>query len=73
MPEIVISDTSSLILLQNMGELDILKKVYKKIVITSEVVEEFTDQLPNWISIRSVEDKTYQQFIETQIDSGEAV
>lgn len=72
MLRIVISDTSSLILFHKIGELDILKKVYNNISTTPEVAEEFLEQLPEWIKIESVKDKKYQEFLETQVDSGEA-
>lgn len=72
MHRIVISDTSCLILLHKIGELDLLRKVYDSVSTTPEVVEEFQDELPNWIKIESVRDKKYQAFLETQIDWGEA-
>ena len=46
MPDIVISDTSSLILFQNIGEFDLFKKVYSQILITSEVADEFSEIMP---------------------------
>lgn len=72
MPKIIISDTSILILLNKIGELEILNKVYGKILTTPEVVEEFGESLPLWIEIRKVSDKKYQKLLETQVDSGEA-
>ncbi len=73
MPEVVISDTSVLILLQNIEELDLLKKVYGDLVITTQAVsEEFIEPLPAWITIRKVRDLKYQESLETQLDSGEA-
>jgi len=72
MPNIVISDTSSLILFHKIGEFDLIRKVYKNISTTAEVAEEFSEQLPKWIKIESVKDKKYQEFLETQVDIGEA-
>lgn len=72
MHKIVISDTSCLILLNKIGELDLLRKVYDSVSTTSEVAKEFYEQLPEWINIESVKDIKYQQFLETQIDKGEA-
>ena len=72
MPKIVISDTSSLILFHKIGELDLIRKVYDNITTTEEVAEEFLEQLPEWIKIESVKDKKYQEFLETQVDLGEA-
>lgn len=72
MHKIVISDTSCLILLNKIGELDLLRKVYDSVSTTPEIAKEFLEQLPDWINIESVKDIKYQQFLETQIDKGEA-
>jgi predicted nucleic acid-binding protein len=72
MPEIVIPDTSCLIVLDNIEELGILHKVYGSITITPEVAEEFSSSLPNWINIRTVIDKKYLESLQTQVDLGEA-
>jgi predicted nucleic acid-binding protein len=72
MHKIVISDTSCLILFHKIGELDLLRKVYDSISTTPEVAQEFQEKLPGWIKIESVKDKKYQDFLETQIDKGEA-
>ncbi len=60
------------ILFQKIGEFDLLQKVYEELLTTSEIAEEFGEELPDWIKIQSVSDKKYQNFLETQIDSGEA-
>jgi predicted nucleic acid-binding protein len=72
MPSIVISDTSCLIIFEKIGQLDLLQKVYDNIVTTQDVAEEYLDILPAWIKIEIVKDKKYQEFLETQIDRGEA-
>ena len=72
MHKIVISDTSCLIILHKIGELDLLHKVYDAVVTTPEVSREFSELLPDWITIEHVKDKKYQEFLETQIDPGEA-
>jgi predicted nucleic acid-binding protein len=72
MHKIVISDTSCLILFHKIGELDLLRRVYDNISTTPEVAQEFLEELPVWINIESVKDKKYQEFLETQIDLGEA-
>ena len=41
-------------------------------MITQEVVEEYGDTLPKWIKVENVSDKKYQEFLETQVDIGEA-
>jgi predicted nucleic acid-binding protein len=72
MPKIVISDTSTLILFHKIDEFILLNKVYGEIITTPEIAEEFGEELPDWIKIQSVSDKKYQNFLETQIDYGEA-
>jgi len=72
MPRVVISDTSTLILFQKIDHLDLLERVYEVVLTTSEIAEEYGDSLPDWIEVRSVSDKKYQEFLETQIDRGEA-
>jgi len=72
MPDIIISDTSSLILFDKIGELELLNKVYDTIVTTPEIAGEFGDSLPVWIKIHSVKDIKYQEFLGTQVDWGEA-
>lgn len=71
MHSIVISDTSCLIILDNIGELDLLRKVYSSVYTTPEVISEFSGELPDWIIVEPVKDKKYQKFLETQIDLGE--
>ena len=72
MLSIVISDTSSLILFDKIGEFGLLSKVYDLIVTTPEIVVEFGKSLPDWINVVDVKDRRYLEFLETQVDKGEA-
>ncbi|MDO9154599.1 MAG: DUF3368 domain-containing protein [Paludibacter sp.] len=72
MRSIVISDTSSLILFDKIAELELLNKVYNSIITTPQIAAEFGKSLPDWILIMEVKDKKYQEFLETQVDWGEA-
>jgi predicted nucleic acid-binding protein len=72
MPKTIISDTSCLIVLTNIAELDLLRKTYGTIVTTVEISMEFGEPLPNWIIIEKVSDKQKQQLLELQIDKGES-
>ena len=72
MPKIVISDTSSLILLDKIGELELLHKLYDSIITTPQIALEFRETLPEWIIIIDVKDNKYFSFLETQVDKGEA-
>ncbi len=72
MPKTIIADTSCFIVLDTIGELEILQKVYGQIVTTIEIAIEFGGNLPNWVEIATVKDKSKQQLLEMQIDVGES-
>jgi predicted nucleic acid-binding protein len=72
MHEIVITDTSTLILFHKIGELSLLKEVYGQIYTTREVADEFGEKLPEWIIISQVKELKYKDLLKTQIDIGEA-
>lgn len=72
MPKVVISDTSTLILFHKIDEFNLLMRVYGELITTPEIAEEFGEKLPNWIKIQPVSDKKYQNFLQTQVDYGEA-
>ena len=72
MPKIIISDTSCLIILNKIGELELLQKVYGQIITTPEIATEYGELLPGWIKIMAVTDKFRQQILEMQIDKGES-
>jgi predicted nucleic acid-binding protein len=54
MNNIIISDTSCLIALTNIGHLEILKELYSKVSITEQVKNEFGSELPPWIIIQKI-------------------
>jgi len=68
----IISDTSCLILLDKIGELEILNKLFGTIITTTEVAEEFGQSLPLWFEIRNARDENYQSIIAASVDKGEA-
>ena len=72
MHKTIISDTSCFIILTNINELDILHKVYQKILTTQEIAIEYGEALPEWVEIVTVKDKYRQQLLELQIDKGES-
>ena len=72
MPKAIVSDTSCFIILTNIGELELLHKVYGEIVTTPEIVAEFGEPLPEWVEIAEVKDKYRQRLLELQIDKGES-
>ena len=72
MPKTIISDTSCFIILTNIGELDLLCKVYGQIITTPEIAAEYGEALPERVKIEVVTDKYKQQLLEMQIDKGES-
>ena len=72
MHKTIISDTSCFIVLANIGELELLHKVYEKIVTTIDIATEYGEPLPEWVEIVAVEDQYRQQLLEMQIDKGES-
>jgi predicted nucleic acid-binding protein len=72
MPKIIISDTSCLLILTKIGELDLLNQLYKTVMITQDILLEYGENLPDWIEVQQVRDNYRQQLLEMQIDKGEA-
>ena len=72
MSKTIISDTSCFIVLSKTGQLDLLFQLFKNIVTTPEIAEEFGEKLPDWVEIIAVKDVQKQNLFETQIDRGEA-
>jgi predicted nucleic acid-binding protein len=72
MPEIVITDTSCLILLTKINEIELLNVCYSSVVVTTEVAKEFNEPLPHWIKIKAANDISIKKTLEQFIDKGEA-
>ena len=70
--KLIIADTSCFIILSNIGELNILQLLYKQIITTTEIAQEFGENLPDWVEIVTVSDKAKQELLEMQVDKGEA-
>ena len=68
----VISDTSSLIALESIMELELLLKMFGEIYITDEIQKEFGSKLPSWIKVKKLNDRTMLQVITLELDLGEA-
>jgi predicted nucleic acid-binding protein len=52
----IISDTTCLIGLTNIGQINILRDLYGSIIITPEVMKEYGAPLPEWIVTKEVKD-----------------
>jgi predicted nucleic acid-binding protein len=58
--------------LSNIGELELLHKLYGQIITTLDIATEFGEPLPDWVEIAPVADKSKQQLLELQLDRGES-
>jgi predicted nucleic acid-binding protein len=72
MQKIIICDTSCLILLQKINELEILHLHFGKILTTIEVAIEFGEVLPDWISTQQPSTVNYNLLFETKLGRGES-
>jgi len=72
MQKIIISDTSCLILLHKIGELNLLYVLFGEVIITSVIASEFGQPLPTWIKVADAGNKKYQTLLSATIDKGEA-
>jgi len=72
MPKIIISDTSCLIILSKIGQLDLLQKLYGQVITTKDIAEEFGEPIPEWLLIQNATDVYRQKILEMQIDKGES-
>jgi len=70
--EIIISDTSCLILLEKINALDLLKSFDAPVFITPTIKEEFGTELPGWIKVKTPIDQHIQKVLELDLDIGEA-
>jgi predicted nucleic acid-binding protein len=69
---IVITDTSCLILLDNIRALDLLHIVYPYVLTTPEIAAEFKKALPEWIQVIPVKNIELIAIYVQQVDLGEA-
>ncbi len=69
---LIIADTSCFILLDNINELEFLKKISNNVCTTSIIAKEFNKPLPPWIAVIEVDETPYFKVLEKDIDKGEA-
>lgn len=68
----IIADTTCFILLEKIGELDLLKSVFGKVTTTPIIAAEFGLPLPTWVEIKEVQDIRLQNALQIEVDAGEA-
>lgn len=72
MQKTIVSDTSCIILLKKINQLNLLKQLFGKIIITREVEEELSGVLPDFFKIQNAKDPNYMKILRTFLDKGEA-
>ncbi len=72
MERVVISDTSCLIVLDNIGQLHLLHALFGQLTITPVVAEEYGKELPDWLKIVAPKNISLQKLLEESVDAGEA-
>lgn len=77
---IVVVNTTPLISLACIGQLDLLKKLFGQIIIAEAVYQEIKakqsfayNQIDNdWITVKTIQGQLYKQILLAQLDAGEA-
>ena len=73
MPEVVIiADTSCLVVLARIQQMDLLCGLYGSVTITPEIAAEFGEALPAWCRVQAVSDEETKRMLAEQVDQGEA-
>lgn len=69
---IVIADTSCLIVLTHIDSLHILNHLYKNIYITPEIVQEFGEDIPEFIKVIESKQENVKEVLSLNLDVGES-
>jgi len=73
MPDtLTIANSSCLIALESIGQLELLQKIYGEILIPEAVRKEFGSNIPGWIRIGQVQDSKLIQALLLDLGPGEA-
>ncbi len=70
--DIIIADTSCLILLDKISEMELLNQIFKSVTITQIIATEFGKNLPKWITVIDNSDEKDIALFELEVDKGEA-
>lgn len=72
MPEIIVSDTSCIILPDKIGRINLLQSIFGTIIITQTIADEFGKDIPDFFEIQNPKSKKYQKILESFLDPGES-
>lgn len=70
--KVVIADTSCFILLDKIGEIDLLKNLFKEVITTDTIADEFGKTLPPWVKVETVSNQRFLKAMSLELDAGEA-
>lgn len=68
----IITDASCFILFDNIGCLDVLQRLYLRVVTTPEIAKEYGKSLPEWVIVKSVENLALLNTYSAIVALGEA-
>ena len=68
----VVADASVFIILDKVGHLTLLQKVYGTVFTTPVVADEYGKALPDWVIETSASNQQFQELLALQVDAGEA-
>ena len=71
MQDLVIADSSCLIVLTNVEELEILRRTYDRIFIPPQVAIEYKLSVPDWITVESPSAESLHRFDRFDLGAGE--
>jgi predicted nucleic acid-binding protein len=69
--ELVVADTTCLIALARIGQLDLLQRLFFSVIIPPEVAHEFSNP-PEWLTVKSCSQVDVLATLKSQVDEGEA-
>lgn len=72
MQRVIISDSSCLIGLLNIGQLELLHRLYGEVMTTPEVIDEVGTGLPGWILVQEAAKNELVEQLRIDVDLGEA-
>ncbi|MBK0382275.1 DUF3368 domain-containing protein [Pedobacter sp. SD-b] len=70
--KIVIIDARCFIVLEKIGALPLLNKLYLQVVTTTEIAAEYKEDLPTWITIQNVINRDLIKTFQNIVDLGES-
>ena len=71
-PSLVITDASCLIILNNIGYLELLPQLFDIVITTPEIAREYGEAVPEWLKVIAVTNHSLEDELALIVDPGEA-